>query len=116
MSVCFKFPNHGDRMRNFYRLNKAQMDHLRSYFPKSQGRARVDDRRVFSGVIFINRNELRWCDAPEKFGPPKTFYNRWKRWSDIGVLARIMMGWQSKAQIYDHRNRRHIPQGTSYGV
>ena len=59
MSVLFKSPNHGDRMRNFYWLNEAQMDRLRPYFPKSPGRVRVDDRRVFSGVIFINRNELR---------------------------------------------------------
>ncbi|MDA9967428.1 IS5/IS1182 family transposase, partial [bacterium] len=41
-------------MRNLFRLNKAQMDRLRPYFPKSQGRARVDDRHVLSGIIFIN--------------------------------------------------------------
>jgi transposase len=97
MSVLFKSPNHGDRMRNFYWLNEAQMDRLRPYFPKSPDRVRVDDRRVFSGVIFINRNELRWYDAPEKFGPPKTSYNPWKRWSDMGVFARIMMGLAEQA-------------------
>ena len=97
MSVCFNFPNHGDRMRNLFRLNKAQMDRLRPYFPKSPGRARVDDRRVLSGIIFINCNGLRWCEAPEKYGPPKTLYNRWKRWSDMGVLARIMTGLAEQA-------------------
>ena len=51
-----------------------------------------DDRRVLSGIIFINRNGLRWCDAPREYGPAKTLYNRWKRWSDNGVFARIMMG------------------------
>ena len=25
-------------------------------------------------------------------GPPKTLYNRWKRWSDMGVFARMMEG------------------------
>jgi transposase len=39
------------------------MERLRPYFPKSRGRARVDDRRVLSGIIFINRNGLRWCDG-----------------------------------------------------
>lgn len=68
------------------------MQRLRPYFPKSRGRARVDDRRVLSDIIFINRNGLRWCDAPVEYGPPKTLYNRWKRWSDMGVFARIMMG------------------------
>lgn len=52
----------------------------------------ADDRRVFSGIIFINRNGLRWRDAPREYGPHKALYNRWKRWSDKGVLARIMFG------------------------
>lgn len=37
--------------------------------------------RVLSGIIFINRNGLRWYDAPKEYGPSKTLYNRWKRWS-----------------------------------
>jgi transposase len=35
---------------------------------------------------------LRWCDAPKEYGPAKTLYNRWKRWSDMGVFARMMTG------------------------
>ena len=31
-----------------------------------------------------------WKDAPAAHGPPKTLYNRWKRWSRMGVFARIM--------------------------
>ena len=52
---------------------------------------RVNDRRVLSGIIFINRNGFRWCDAPSEYGPWKTLYNRWKRWSDMGVFSRIIM-------------------------
>ena len=97
-------------MSNLDWLSEAQMDRLRPYFPKSRGRARVDDRRVLSGIIFINRNGLRWCDAPSEYGPPKTLYNRWKRWSDMGVFARIMMGLAEQApdnktiSIPSHRN------------
>lgn len=79
-------------MSNLYWLSDAQMARLRPFFPKSHGKPRVDDRRVLSGIIFINRNGLRWCDAPKEYGPAKTLYNRWKRWSDNGVFARIMMG------------------------
>ena len=79
-------------MSNLYWLSEAQMERLRPYFPKARGRARVDDRRVLSGIIFINRNGLRWCDAPAEYGPPKTLYNRWKRWGDKGVFLRIMEG------------------------
>jgi transposase len=79
-------------MSNLFWLTDEQMARLRPYFPKSHGRPRVDDRRVLSGIIFINRNGLRWSDAPREYGPSKTLYNRWKRWSDKGVFARMMAG------------------------
>ena len=79
-------------MSNLFWLTDAQMERLKPFFPKSHGKPRVDDRRVLSGIIFINRNGLRWCDAPKEYGPHKTLYNRWKRWSDMGVFARIMAG------------------------
>ena len=75
------------------------MARLRPFFPKSHGKPRVDDRRVLSGIIFINRNGLRWSDAPTAYGPPKTLYNRWKRWSDKGVFARIIMGLAAEAAV-----------------
>ena len=70
-------------------LSEAQMARISPFFPLSHGVPRVDDRRVLSGIIFINRNGLRWRDAPAAYGPPKTLYNRWVRWSRLGVFARI---------------------------
>jgi transposase len=43
-----------------------------------------------SGIIFVNRNGLRWRDAPKEYGPHKTLYSRWKRWSEKGIFARMM--------------------------
>lgn len=79
-------------MRNLFWLTGEQMERLRPYFPKSHGKPRVDDRRLLSGIIFINRNGRRWSDAPCEYGPSKTLYNRWKRWSDMCVFARIKNG------------------------
>ncbi len=67
-------------MSDLYWLTDEQMARLRPYFPKSHGKPRVDDRRVLSGIVFVNRNGLRWRDAPSDYGPHKTLYNRWKRW------------------------------------
>ena len=86
-------------MSNLYWLTDEQMDRLRPFFPKSHGRPRVDDRRVLSGIIFINRNGLRWRDAPSEYGPPKTLYNRWRRWSGMGVFARMMAGLATEADV-----------------
>jgi len=79
-------------MSDLFWLSDERMARLEPCFPKSHGRPRVDDRRVLSGMIFINRNGLRWRDAPMEHGPHKTLRYRWKRWSDKGVLARIMAG------------------------
>lgn len=68
------------------------MDRHRPFFPKSHGKPRVDDRRVLNGIIFVNRNGLRWRDAPREYGPNKTLYNRRKRWSAMGIFIRMMEG------------------------
>ena len=97
-------------MSDLFWLTDAQMARLEPFFPKSHGKPRVDDRRVLSGIIFINRNGLRWRDAPAEYGPHKTLYNRWKRWSDKGVFARMMAGLaaehgeQKTVVIPSHRN------------
>ena len=85
-------------MDGLYWLTDAQMERLRPFFPKSRGKPRVDDRRVLSGIIFIQRNGLMWKHAPAAYGPPKTLYNRWKRWSRRGVFARIMTDLAAQAQ------------------
>jgi transposase len=72
-------------MSDLYWLTDEQMARLEPYFPKSHGKPRVDDRRVLSGIVFVNRNGLRWCDAPKEYGPHKTLYNRWKRWGEMRV-------------------------------
>ena len=82
-------------MSDLYWLTEEQMARLEPYFPKCHGRPRVDDRRVLSGIIFVNRNGLRWRDAPKDYGPHKTLYNRWKRWGAAGVFARMMEGLSS---------------------
>ena len=73
-------------------LSEAQMRRIEPYFPLSHGVPRVDDRRVISGIVFVIRNGLRWRDAPREYGPHKTIYNRFIRWSRLGVFDRIFAG------------------------
>ena len=70
-------------------LSEAQMRRIKPYFPLSHGVPRVDDRKVISGIIFVIRNGLRWRDAPVDYGPHKTIYNRFVRWSRLGVFSKI---------------------------
>ncbi len=77
-------------------LSEAQMRRIEPYFPLSHGVPRVDDRRVISGIVFVIRNGLRWRDAPREYGPHKTIYNRFVRWSRLGVFSKIFAALASK--------------------
>lgn len=77
-------------MSDLFWLTDKQMRRIKPYFPLSHGIARVDDKRVLSGIIFVIRNGLRWRDAPADYGPHKTIYNRFIRWSRLGVFNRIL--------------------------
>jgi transposase len=79
-------------MSDLFWLTKLQMRRIEPYFPLSHGVPRVDDRRIVSGIIFVIRNGLRWRDAPAAYGPHKTIYNRFIRWSRLGVFNRIFAG------------------------
>ena len=76
-------------MSELFLLSKAQMARISPHFPLAHGVPRVDDRRVVSGIIYVIRNGLQWKDAPKRYGPHKTLYNRFIRWSRLGVFDRI---------------------------
>ena len=41
------------------------------------------------GIVYVVRNGLQWKDAPRAYGPHKTLYNHFVRWSRLGVFANI---------------------------
>jgi transposase len=73
---CFIFP-------------KSQLERIKPFFPRSHGAPRVDDRRVVSGIIYVIKHGLQWKDAPDEYGPHKTLYNRFIRWSRFCVFNKI---------------------------
>lgn len=62
----------------------------RCYRPRVAGRPRVDDRRVINGMLYKAKTGIAWRDLPERYGPWKTVYNRFWRWSRTGVLTRLV--------------------------
>jgi len=83
-------------MSDLFWLSGRQLARIEPYFPLSHGVKRVDDQRVISGIIHVIRNGMRWRDAPSDYGPHKTLYNRFVRWSRLGVFNRIFEALASK--------------------
>ena len=76
-------------MSALFLLSERQLARLSPFFPLSHGVPRVDDRRVVSGIIYVIKHGLQWKDAPKAYGPHKTLYNRFVRWSLLGVFDRV---------------------------
>ena len=76
-------------MSDLFLLSERQMARIEPHFPLAHGVPRVDDRRVVSGIVYVIKHGLQWKDAPKDYGPHKTLYNRFIRWSRLGVFDRI---------------------------
>ena len=61
------------------------------------GRRRRDDRQVINGILFKVRTGVAWRDLPERYGPWRTVYSRFRRWSQAGVWDRLL----TAAQVHD---------------
>jgi transposase len=74
--------------RDLFWLTETQFARIAPHLPNdTRGKARVDDRRVISGIIQVLKSGGRSIDAPADYGPKKTLYNRYVRWAEKGVWA-----------------------------
>ena len=89
-------------------LSPEQLEKMRPYFPLSHGIARVDDLKVLSGIIYVIKHGLQWKDAPQEYGPYKTLYNRFVRWSRLGVFNHIF----AELAKISHSDRRLMIDAT----
>ena len=70
------------------------------HLPTNQpGPARKDDRRILSGIMHVLRVGCRWKDCPSEYGPHKTIYNRFARWSETGKWQRIFAAVAGEPEI-----------------
>lgn len=89
-------------MSDLFWLSKEQLQRIEVYFPLSHGVPRVDDHRVVSGIIHIIKRGLQWRDAPKDYGPYKTLYNRFMRWSKMGIFNKIFSELVDMQEVPEH--------------
>jgi transposase len=87
-------------------LTEARFSKIAPHLPTdTRGKARVDDRRVISGIVHVLKSGGRWIDAPPEYGPKKTLYNRYVRWAAKRRLDRAVPG--SRASRRPSRGSAH---------
>ena len=57
--------------------------------PASTGRPRVDQRRVFDGIIYHLRTGCQWNHIPDVYGDDSTIHRTFQKWTRLGVFARL---------------------------
>jgi transposase len=72
---------------------------LPKYRPgKHGGRPRVDQRRVFDGILYVLRTGCQWNAAPKEFGASSTLHRYFQQWTREGVFFRL---WKEALREYD---------------
>ena len=75
---------------NLFWFNDEQWAKIKPFLPTNQpGPERKDDRRILSGIMHVLKTGCRWVDCPAEYGPHKTIYNRFNRWSGRGIWQSI---------------------------
>ena len=62
---------------------------------RGPGRPPKNDRNFIEAVLWWRRTGVPWRDLPEEFGPWKTVFNRFDRWSKSGRWARLFAALQT---------------------
>ena len=76
--------------KNLFWLSNREWKRIEPHLPRDvRGKARVDDRRVISGIVHVLKSGCRWCDCPPEYGPHTTIYNRFVRWARRGVWENL---------------------------
>ncbi|GHI12455.1 transposase [Streptomyces virginiae] len=58
--------------------------------PSRMGRPVRDRRQVLNGILWKLSTGAAWRDLPERYGPWKTVYERFRRWSADGTWDRLL--------------------------
>lgn len=57
----------------------------------------MEDRQVINSTVYKIRTGISWRDLPERYGPWKTVYTRFRRYALDGVFTRALQQIQARA-------------------
>ncbi len=62
------------------------------------GRKRLDDRRIFSGILYVLRTGCQWKAVPQQYGSGSAVHGRFQEWEEAGVWKTL---WRRGLAEYD---------------
>lgn len=86
-----------------YELTAEQWRKLEPFLPgkaTDRGRTGTDNRLFVNGCLWVIRSGAMWHHLPERYGPWKRTYNRFRRWAHAGVWEKVF-----EILLSDSKNR-----------
>ena len=88
-----------------YELTDEEWEKIAQLIPEkatgTQGRPAKDNRMMMNGMMWLARSGSSWRDLPERYGPWKSVYSRFRKWRDLGVFVKVfkMLSLESEIEI-----------------
>ena len=76
-----------------YEINPQQWEQIEHLFSKKKGKRGRPLRshyEIFNGILWILFSGASWRDIPERYGPWKTIYDRFRKWQRDGTIDKVL--------------------------
>ena len=65
-----------------------------------RGRPDKDHRTIVNAILWRLATGVPWRDLPERYGPWRTVYSRFRRWQRAGVWERVLAALQAETDAH----------------
>jgi transposase len=75
-----------------HEISESDWERIKDLLPpenKGEGRPSKSNRTMLNGMLWINKTGAPWRDLPERYGPWKTVYSRFRLWSKREVFQKL---------------------------
>src|ERR1051325_10505469 len=83
----------------FSMLTDAQFAVIEPLLPKQYRPPKYSGRQTLDAVLYMLSSGCTWRQLPKEYGHWHTIYTRFKRWSESGVMDRVLQKLQEERII-----------------
>ena len=77
-------------MLRFMEITEAQYLRIEPSLPRQRGNVGIPNLQVLNALLYVAEQGCKWRGLPKRFGNGHTLYTRMNRWSQNGVLDRVL--------------------------
>ena len=89
-----------------YEISDEKWERVKNLLPPERtgkpGRPSSDNRTALNGMLWIDRTGAPWEDLPRRYGAKSTVYDRFKKWTTMGIFEKIFEILSSDADDQDY--------------